>query len=198
VRTTDQNKERAVRRRAVLSGSLPGSALLMTAALGARGAMAQSPSSSRRLPDADYLEIQQLYARYCHVLDRGQGEEFAACFTEDGEFTGGRGPGEAKDARTPLKGRSVLAAAGVTGGTRHFTANLTITATSDPNTAKGSVYLLLYTARTSPPTFVETAIYDDTLVKTPEGWKFKKRVVWRDDDDITPFKPKPLPPGRQP
>ena len=52
-------------------------------------------------------------------------------------------------------------------------------------------------ARTSPPSFVETAIYDDTLVKTPQGWKFKKRVVWRDDDDITPFKPKPLPKTEQ-
>src|SRR6266566_5217137 len=31
-----------------------------------------------------------------------------------------------------------------------------------------------------PATIVETAIYDDTLVKTPQGWRFKKRVVWRD------------------
>ena len=51
----------------------------------------------------------------------------------------------------------------------------------------------VFAARTIPPSFTETAIYDDTLVKTPQGWKFKKRVVWRDDDDITPFKPKPLP-----
>ena len=32
-------------------------------------------------------------------------------------------------------------------------------------------------------TIVETAIYDDMLVKAPQGWRFKKRVVWRDDDD---------------
>jgi hypothetical protein len=52
---------------------------------------------------------------------------------------------------------------------------------------------LLFNARSIPATILETAIYDDTLIKTPQGWRFKKRVVWRDDDDITPFKPKPLP-----
>ena len=181
-----------VKRRAILSGS----ALLLGAVSQAQGA--QAHPAPPRLPDAEYLAIQQLYARYCHVLDRGDGEAFAACFTEDGEFTGGRGPGLAGDVRTPLKGRAVLAAAGATSGTRHFYANLVLTPTADPNTVKGSVYLLLYTARTTPPSFVETAIYDDTLVRTPEGWKFKKRVVWRDDDDITPFKPKPLAPGQEP
>lgn len=198
MRKEDKEKDLAVKRRAVLSRGLSGSALLMTAVLDARDAMAQNPSLSHRFLDADYLAIQQLYARYCHVLDKGQGEEFAACFTEDGEFMGGRGPGMANDVRMPLKGRAILAAAGMTSGTRHFNANLVITPSADPNIAQGSVYLLLYTARTNPPTFVETAIYDDTLVKTQEGWKFKKRVVWRDDDDITPFKPKPLAPGLEP
>jgi hypothetical protein len=38
---------------------------------------------------------------------------------------------------------------------------------------------------------IATAICDDTLVKAGDGWRFKKRVVWRDDDDISPFKPRP-------
>jgi hypothetical protein len=144
-----------------------------------------------KLTVEDFIEIQQLYANYAHALDRGEGARFAATWVIDGEFTGGRGPGKANDDRTPRKGTAALTAMGNTSGTRHFNANLVITPTADG--AKGSVYLLLYTARTNPPSFVETAIYDDTLVKTPEGWKFKKRIVWRDDDDITPFKPKPLP-----
>jgi len=49
--------------------------------------------------------------------------------------------------------------------------------------------------RTSPPTPGETAIYDDTLVKTTDGWKFKKRVNWRDDDPYSPNKPGPLAAG---
>lgn len=142
----------------------------------------------------DYVQIQQLYHRYCHALDMGTGDAFAACFTPDGEFTGGRGPGKATDDRTPRKGTAALTLMGSTSGTRHFTANLVVTRT--PEGAKGSCYLLLYSARSTPDAWVEIAIYNDWLVKTAEGWKFKKRVVWRDDDDITPFKPKPMPTRR--
>jgi hypothetical protein len=112
-----------------------------------------------------------------------------------GEFTGGRGPGRASEARSPIKGKDALLQLGGRGGSRHFNANLVITPT--PEGAKGSVYLLLFNARNIPATIVETAIYDDTLIKTPQGWRFKKRVVWRDDDDITPFKPKPLPQAQE-
>ena len=94
-------------------------------------------------------------------------------------------------ARTPLKGTDALTRMGSVGGGRHFTANLTVTPT--PDGARGSCYLLLFDARHVPATLTETAIYDDTLVRTPQGWRFKKRVVWRDDDDISPFKPKPRP-----
>jgi hypothetical protein len=135
---------------------------------------------------SDYVEIQQLYATYCHALDRADLKLLASLWINDGEFVGGKGPGNKYADRTPRKGKSIT---GDNGATRHFTSNLVATLT--PEGAKASVYLILYNARTVPPTFVETAIYDDTLVKTSQGWKFKKRVVWRDDDDITPFKPGP-------
>ena len=139
----------------------------------------------------DYIEIQRLYASYAHALDMGQGERFAATFTPDGEFTRGRPAGRATETRTPLKGTDALIKMGSTGGGRHFTANLIVTPTLEG--ASGSCYLLLFNARNVPATITETAIYEDTLVKTREGWRFKKRVVWRDDDDISPFKPKPQP-----
>ena len=133
----------------------------------------------------DYVEIQQLYAHYCHALDNGNAEAVANCWTEDGEFTGGRPPGKASDPRKPTSGYTM---GNGPGGTRHMNTNLVITKT--PEGAKGSVYLLMYTATTTPDSFQELAIYDDTLVKTAQGWKFKKRVVWRDDDDISPFRAK--------
>jgi hypothetical protein len=148
----------------------------------------------RKLTADDYIEIQQLYANYAHALDKGEGERFASTFVLDGEFTGGRGPGRGSEVRNPIKGDALLAM-GSRGGARHFNANLVITAT--PEGAKGSVYLLLFNARNIPATIVETAIYEDTLVKTPQGWRFKKRVVWRDDDDISPFKPKPPPQAQE-
>lgn len=168
-----------------------GTTLLTVGAMEASGIAATAATAAPELTAKDRDEIQQLYATYCHALDKGLGELFASCWTEDGEFTGGRGPGMANADRTPRKGRAALTAMTSYGGTRHFTANLMLTAT--PEGAKGSCYLLLYTARTTPPSFVETAIYEDLLVRTQDGWKFKKRIVWRDDDDISPFRPKPLP-----
>jgi hypothetical protein len=152
---------------------------------------ADQSKAVRKITADDYIQIQQLYATYAQALDKGEGELFASTFVEDGEFTGGRAAGRATEVRNPIKGREALTKMGSNGGTRHFTANLVITPTADG--AKGSCYLLLFNARKIPATIIETAIYEDTLVKTTAGWKFKKRVVWRDDDDITPYKPKPLP-----
>jgi hypothetical protein len=169
------------------------SAGVLLAALTALRPAAAETGAAPKLTADDYAEIQQLYARYAHALDKGEGERFASTFVIDGEFTGGRGPGRGSEVRNPTKGEDALLRMGSRGGLRHFNANLLITPT--PEGASGSVYLLLFNARSIPATIVETAIYEDTLVKTPQGWRFKKRVVWRDDDDITPFKPKPLPPA---
>ena len=160
-----------------------------------RPAAALEAGAAPKLTADDYIEIQQLYANYAHALDKGEGERFASTFVIDGEFTGGRGPGRGSEVRNPIRGEDALLRMGSRGGGRHFNANLVITPT--PEGANGSVYLLLFNARSSPSTIVETAIYEDTLVKTPQGWRFKKRVVWRDDDDITPFKPKPQPEARE-
>jgi len=148
---------------------------LSIAVAGVSWVYAQQKAAPKLTAD-DYIAIQQLYANYSHALDKGEAERFAATFVEDGEFTGGRPAGRASETRTPLKGKEGLANMGSRGGGRHFTANLVITPT--PEGAKGSCYLLLFNARNVPAT---------------QGWKFKKRVVWRDDDDISPFKPKPLP-----
>jgi SnoaL-like domain len=169
--------------------------LALAALTALRPAAAVEAPAVQKLTADDYIEIQQLYARYAHALDRGEGECFASTFVLDGEFTGGRGPGRGGEVRNPIKGKDALFAMGSRGGLRHFNANLVITPT--PEGANGSVYLLLFNARNIPATIVETAIYEDTLVKTPQGWRFKKRVVWRDDDDNTPFKPKPLPQAQE-
>jgi len=153
-------------------------------------------SNSKQFTADDYVQIEQLYANYALAMDMSGGERLAALFVADGEFTNGRAAGRANETRKPLRGREELMRAGEVGTRlglyfRHFTTNIVITPTADG--AKGSCYLLLFNAKTAPATLTETAVYDDTLVKTSAGWKFTKRVVWRDDDDITPFKAKPLP-----
>lgn len=117
----------------------------------------------------DYIAIQQLYARYNNAIDSGDAEAFANTFVPDGIFNTMKG----HDAlvrfvhywRANLKG----------GNLRHWNTNLTITPTADG--ANGSVYLMLIDVSARPPVIASAFKYEDQLVKTPKGWRFKKRVT---------------------
>ena len=61
---------------------------------------------------------------------------------------------------------------------RHVYTNLRITPT--PDGARGFVYFNQLYVSTLPPTTSVTGIYEDTLVKTADGWRFKKRVHTHD------------------
>ncbi len=61
---------------------------------------------------------------------------------------------------------------------RHVYTNLRITPTSEG--AHGFVYFNQLDVRTRPPTNTVSGIYEDTLVKTANGWRFKKRVHTHD------------------
>jgi len=162
------------------------------AALALCGASVGSSQSTQKLTGDDYIEIQNLYATYAHGLDEGKGDMLAGTFTEDGEFTGQSQPGQPR--RQPIKGKEALARmARGGGGSRHFVANLNVIPT--PGGAKVSCYFIQYNTKDTPPSIFLMALYDDTLVKTAQGWKFSKRVVYRDDDDQSPFKANPAPPG---
>ncbi len=61
---------------------------------------------------------------------------------------------------------------------RHVYTNLRITPA--PEGARGFVYFNQLDVSTKPPTNTVSGIYEDTLVKTPDGWRFKKRVHTHD------------------
>ena len=61
---------------------------------------------------------------------------------------------------------------------RHVYTNLRITPM--PDGARGFVYFNQLDVSTLPPTTTVTGIYEDTLVKTADGWRFKKRVHTHD------------------
>jgi hypothetical protein len=46
-----------------------------------------------------------------------------------------------------------------------------------PEGASGQVYLVLVDFAVKPATIVTSASYTDQLVKTPQGWRFKKRAT---------------------
>ncbi|MBM3777325.1 MAG: nuclear transport factor 2 family protein [Acidimicrobiia bacterium] len=125
----------------------------------------------------DYVDIEQLYATYVRVTDMGgggDGSDYAALFTPDGEFEQSgrinRGPDALK--RMIAGFHAGLKKNGWS--SRHTYAGLMITPT--PEGARGSVYALIFNVTTRPPFVDHSGVYEDTLVKTADGWRFKKRI----------------------
>jgi hypothetical protein len=139
-----------------------GTLLLSLVVVGAAWTYAQS-GGARALTAQDYVDIQQLYARYNWAIDAGDVEGYVALYTPDGSFNAFNG---ADGLRTFMKGRPA-------GTRRHWNSNLVIT--PSPEGASGKVYLLLVDVAAKPPAITTAARYEDRLVKTAGGWRFKKR-----------------------
>jgi ketosteroid isomerase-like protein len=132
--------------------------------------------SSVALSSEDQLAIQQLYAKYNHAIDAGDGSGWAACFTADGVFSSATGTFHGTE---QLAGFGTAFAQRVKG--RHWTNNLVVD--GDGATAKGRCYLMLMrlTPGEQPPaTILTTAIYEDELMNGADGWKFTRRTVTGD------------------
>jgi hypothetical protein len=132
---------------------------------GAAWASAQQASRAGSLTFEDYIQIQQLYSRYYHAIDASDAEGWAGTFTADGVFN-------------DIKGHDALAAwiqrAGPNRPLRHLHSNLTLT--TSPEGVSGSVYVVQIDKTAKPLTVASYSRYDDTLVKTPQGWRFKTRL----------------------
>jgi len=143
---------------------------------------AQSRSGSA-LTGQDYAEIQQLYARYNHAVDAIDGEGVAAVYTPDGTFNMGRNRQLAGHDALVNWVKTEVKANHAVDHRRHWNTNLMITGT--PDGAKGAVYLLTINVGVNPPVILQAGRYDDTLVKTPQGWRFKTRMVQGDRDGVS-------------
>jgi len=117
------------------------------------------------LSNADYIEIMALYARYPLLLDSHDGDGFANLFTDDGAFG------------DQVVGRQALfkfAAERAASTVRHVPMTPILTATRDG--ANGTVLNFFIDVGANPPVITRATQYTDTLVRTPKGWRFKKRV----------------------
>jgi hypothetical protein len=157
-------------------------------------ARAQQKVSGGTLTAADYIEIQQLVARYSYAVDThaDNGYSYADLFTTDGVFgkTKGR-EALAELARATQKERAGPAF------TRHFLTNVIIYPT--PQGARGSQYLMALDVSEGgkPSTVVHGGRYDDEYVKTPAGWRFKSRQLHPAKIGVPPPTAKlPAPTGR--
>jgi len=126
----------------------------------------------------DLVDIQQLYAKYNWTLDAGDAEGYASTFTSDGVFNNNVGHDAIVKFAETFHG-------GMGARVRHWNTNLMILPT--PEGAHGQVYLVLVDFTTKPATIATSASYSDDLVKTAQGWRFKKRAT---KGDVAP-PPKP-------
>ena len=154
---------------------------VLAIALAAGGhAYAQKKTTAPVLTPQDYLDIQQLVARYAHAMDTGadNGNAYADLFAADGEFVGPAGP--------PTRGHDALAGLGRTGfvdghkpalGVSHFIMNHVIEPAAGGATGKAYVVLVNIGEGGKPGGEWSNAggHYEDAYVKTAQGWKFKRR-----------------------
>jgi hypothetical protein len=161
-------------------------AIAAICAVAFRAASAQSPSSSapRELTALDYIEIQQLVAKYARAIDTcsNNGYDYADLFTADGAFI----PSINGKPGAPIQGRERLAEISGGGsrgcknvgwivqGVRHIYTNHIITPTADG--ASGTVDMLMIGLGGDPNKIEYDGHYEDTYVRTAQGWRFKQRV----------------------
>jgi hypothetical protein len=148
-------------------------------------AAAQSLASKPRVLTAlDYIEIQQLVAKYAKAIDTcsNNGYDYADLFTPDGAFV----PSFDGKPGTPIQGREKLAEVSGGGsrgcknvgwivqGVRHLYVNHIITPTAEG--ATGTVDMLMIGLGGDPNKIQYDGYYEDTYVRTARGWRFKQRL----------------------
>ena len=159
--------------------------IIVACASGAPTAGAQSsPGAARELTALDYIQIQQLVARYARAIDTcsNNGYDYADLFTADGVFipTINGKPGGAIQGRERLAEVSGGGSRGcknvgwIQQGVLHIYTNHIITPTADG--ATGTVDMLMIGLGGDPNKIEHDGYYEDTYVKTPQGWRFKQRV----------------------
>ena len=132
---------------------------------------------NNKLSTDDWVAISDLMGEYCWRVDGGDGDGWAALFTEDGEFAG--------FTPEPLVGREQIRmipinayAAYGEGQMRHVVANLTCRygATRDVVEAKLYNYVSVWGGRPEAGNFV-MALCNTTFVRDGAGWLIKRNAL---------------------
>lgn len=145
----------------------------------------QAASAAEKLTAMDYIQIQQLVSRLNFALDYcvNGGRDFAALFTEDGEYIVDEGGGKLR------KFRGLEQLASLAGGPdcavtktpprmhlAHLAENLVIEPASKG--ARGTSYAI-YPGRKGksfqPDVAGQVGLYHDEFVRTRMGWRLKTR-----------------------
>jgi hypothetical protein len=132
----------------------------------------------------DYIEIQHLVSKYALYIDTcsNNGYDYADLFAPDGFFA----PEQGGKIGTKFQGREQLAAVSGGGsrgcknvgwivqGVKHIYVNHIITPAADG--ATGTVDMLMIGLNNDPFRIRHEGYYEDSYVKTAQGWKFRSRI----------------------
>lgn len=132
----------------------------------------------RRL--ADELEIRNIIARLALIADgAGSIDEYISLFTEDAEWLMPGAPRHGHDhIREGAVERRESGQTGEGSNTRHVVSTIAVNADGG-DTATSRCYFHFYTDTVEAPKLTLTGVYDDTFVRTPEGWKLARRdITW--------------------
>lgn len=141
------------------------------------------------LTSRDYIEIRQLIEGYPYVLDMctNNGYDYADQYTSDGTF--GVSPNWGDKGKVWYRGRDELATApcsckkvcGPTAaGHHHLIVDMVIKQTPGGAYSRSTLLMITGGADGEKPSRIQwQGGYEDALVKTHEGWRFKsRRHVW--------------------
>ena len=158
--------------------------------------------------DVSADEMAQLVYRYCTAFDTGDIDTAVACFTEDAvlrtpsaeaqrsdgrphdpSFRAGGKPIVGKDAIRQYLVASRERRAGLGWQPRHLVTNLYVTASSASEISVQS-YVTFLVTKSDGSTFVDHAgVMLETIIKEPDGWKFKAHRIRIDSDQDFPGRP---------
>jgi uncharacterized protein (TIGR02246 family) len=124
----------------------------------------------------DHQAIRVLTARYNQAADAGDLDAYAACFTENGIL---ELPGLAT-LQGPEALKAMIAALGFP--TRHMTSDAIIEVDGDYATQTCAFVLYGRARHQNELKIVTTCRYEDQLARTPNGWRFTKRIAHADND----------------
>jgi hypothetical protein len=146
--------------------------------------VAGQAQKSMELTALDYIEIQQLVAKYARYIDTcsNNGYDYADLYTADGVFlpmvNGKSIPGiQGREKLAEVSGggsRGCKNVGWIKQGVRHIYVNHIISPT--PEGATGSVDMMMIGLGGDPNKIQHDGYYEDTYVKTPQGWRFKQRT----------------------
>ena len=150
----------------------------------ARQSQPRAPAALMELTAMDYIQIQQLVAKYAEYIDTcsNNGYDYADLFAPDGFFAtfqngqlGRKAQGREALARVSGGGPDGCTGAGwIRQGVKHIYVNHIINPTKEG--ASGQVNMLMIGLGGDRNKIEHDGHYEDTYVKTPQGWRFQSRI----------------------